>query len=55
MTFRNFRLLAVTAATVIVLLFTANLAAGKKPNEKPKDAAPLPRPRLPSLAGNSRP
>ena len=46
MRFRNFSLMAVTAALVTITFFAANLHAGKKPNEKPKEAA-LPAPRLP--------
>ncbi len=38
MRFRNFSLMAMTAALVTISFFAANLHAGKKPNEKPKEA-----------------
>jgi len=38
MRLRNFSLMAVTAALVTVSFFATNLHAGKKPNEKPKEA-----------------
>ena len=38
MKFRNASLMAVTAALVSILFLSVNLAAGKKPSEKPKEA-----------------
>ena len=56
MKFRNFSSMAVTAALVSILFLTVNLAAGKKPSEKPKEAtasssaAPaVARPEIPDL------
>ena len=39
MRFRNFSLMAVAAALVTIPFLAVNLDAGKKPNEKPKEAA----------------